>query len=77
MEIKMKACCQIPGKAQVRNVFRKLWHMLRYAVNYMVSCREVQARRRIQIYLDGRLIDELTKTGKKIAKKDVKDRCNS
>ena len=65
----MRACCQFPGKAEVWNVFRRLWYVLRHAVIFIASCRETQARRRIQLYYDHRLMDELEKAGKRIAKK--------
>ena len=73
MEIEMRACCQIPGKKEIRNVFRRLGCMLRNTVTFIASCREAQTRRRIQLYFDDRLIDELAKVGTKIVKKDVND----
>jgi len=69
----MRACCQISGKAEIRNVFRRLWCVLRHAVIFITFCRETQARRRIQLYYDHRLMDELEKAGKRIAKKNVND----
>ena len=71
MEIKMETCCQIPGKSRLHYVFRRLWPMLRHAVIFIASCRETQARRRIQLYFDDQVIDELAKVGTRIAKKDV------
>jgi len=73
MGIEMGACCQIPGKAEIRNIFKKLWQMLHHAVTFIASCREAQARRRIQLYYDHRLMDELEKAGKRIAEKDIND----
>lgn len=73
METTMRACCQIPIKAGIQNVFRKLRHIFRHTVTVIVSAREAQVRRRIQLYFDDRLIDELAKAGKRIAKKDVND----
>lgn len=69
IEIELRACCQIPGKAEIRNVFRRLWYVLRHAVIFIASCRETQARRRIQLYYDHRLMDRLETAGKRIAKK--------
>ncbi len=68
METTMRACCQIPIKAEIRNVFRRLWYVLRHAVTVIVSAREAQARRRIRLYYDHRVMDELEKAGKRIAK---------
>ena len=68
IEIELRACCQIPGKAEIRNVFRRLWYVLRHAVIFIASCRETQARRRIRLYYDHRVMDELEKAGKRIAK---------
>jgi len=62
-----------PKKAEIRDVFRRLRHILWHTVTVIMSAREAQARRMIQFYFDDRLIDELTKTGKRIAKKEVKD----
>lgn len=73
METTMKTCCQIPIKGEIWNGFRRLRHILRHIVIVIVSARESQARRRIQLYLDDRLIDELTAAGTRIAKKDAKD----
>ncbi len=73
MDIEMRTCCQVPGKAAIRNVFRRLGHTMRHAVTVIASCREAQARRRIQLYFGDRLIDEFAKAGKRIADKDVKD----
>lgn len=73
METTMRACCQIPIKVEIQNVFRKLRHIFRRSVTVIVSAREAQARRRIQFYLDDRLTDEFAKAGKRIAKRDIKD----
>ena len=73
METTMRTCCQIPIKTDSWNVFEKLQHMLRHAVTVIVSTRESQAQRRIQLYFDDRLIEEFAKAGRRIAKKDVKD----
>ncbi len=43
--------------------------MLRHAVIFIASCREAQARRRIQLYYDHRLMDRLETAAKRIAKK--------
>lgn len=71
MEIEVRTCCQIPGEKEITNVFRRLWGVLRHAVIFITSCREIQARRRIRLYFDHRLMDELEKAGKRIAKKNV------
>lgn len=73
METTMRACCQIPIKEESWNVFRRLRHILRRAVTFIISVREAQARRRIQLYFDNQWIDEFTEAGTRIAKKDVKD----
>jgi len=69
MDIEMRACCQIPGKAEIRNVFRRLEHMMRHAVTVIASCRETQARQRIQLYFDDRLLKELEEAGLKVLEK--------
>jgi hypothetical protein len=68
MEIELRACCQILGKVEIRNIFDKLWQMLNHTATFIASCRETEARRRIQLYYDHRLMDELEKAGKRIAK---------
>lgn len=73
METTMRSCCQIPITAEIWDVFRRLRHILRHTVTVIVSTREAQARRRIQLYFDDRLIDEFAKAGKRIAKKGVND----
>jgi len=73
METAMKTCCQIPVKGEIWNGYRMLRHILRHIIILIVSARESQARRRIQLYFDNRLIDELTAAGTRIAKKDAKD----
>jgi hypothetical protein len=73
METTMRVCCQIPIKAEIRDVFIRLRHILRHAVAVIVSAREAQAYRRVRLYFDDRLIDEFEKAGKRMAKKDVKD----
>jgi hypothetical protein len=76
MDTQVKAGWQFPEKSKIRDVLERLKHILWYAVKVIASCREAQARRRIQLYFDDRLIDEFEKAGKRIAKKDVDDHSN-
>ncbi len=64
---------QLFGESEVRNFLERLRQALWRAVTVIVSCREAQARRRIQLYFDDRLIDEFAKAGERIAKRDVND----
>jgi hypothetical protein len=73
METTMRACCQIPIKAEIRDVLIRLRHILRNAVTVIVSAREAQAYRRIQLYFFDWLIGEFEKAGKRMAKKDAID----
>ncbi len=69
MEMEMRAGCQIPEKTELCNVFARMGHMLRHAVSVIASCREAQARRRIQLFFDDRLLKELEEAGLKVLKK--------
>lgn len=73
MDTQVKARWQLLEKLEVRYVREWLKHKVWHAITVIASCREAQARRRIQLYLDDRLIDELTAAGTRIAKKDAKD----
>lgn len=67
----IKAPWQVSKFFDFRNIKKllkpKLWHI----VTVIISGREAQALKRIQICYNDRLIDEFTKAGKRIAKEDV------
>ncbi len=69
MDTQVEVCCQFREKAEIRDVLERLKKKLLNAVTVIASCRESQARRRIQLYYDNRLIDEFKKAGKRIARK--------
>ena len=72
MDSQAKAGWQIPLKSETCKLIRWLKYMLHQSLNLIMSCREAQARRRIQLYFDDCWIDELAEEGKRIAKKEVK-----
>ena len=55
---------QCPEKSEIRNILERLKRILWYTVAVIASCREAQARRRIQLYFEDQGVDELAKMGK-------------
>jgi hypothetical protein len=77
MDTQVRVRWQFSEKSKIQNVLERLKNRLWEIANIIASCREAQARRRIQLYFYDQWIDELTEAGTRIAKKDVNDCCNS
>jgi hypothetical protein len=60
-------------KFEIWKIIKQLKYMLGQVIKVIVSCREAQTRRRIQLYLDDRSMDEFAKAGKRMARKDIND----
>lgn len=70
MDIQEEARRHYPDIREIRDVLERLRHKFRHAITVITSYRQAQTQRRIQLYLDGRLIDEFAEVGRRIARKD-------
>ena len=73
MDTRVKAGWQLPATLEIQDILERMKHNVRYAAAVIASCREAQTRRRIRVYFDARLLEELAEAGDKIANNDILD----